>query len=284
MVRVVLCNNGLPWKAEAQRHMDQAGFGGQVTWEHLSHKDLIALLQKTVPVGETLSMVGEVVVEQLGFRRVLLGRIPVGEVKTLMDRWGDRVLERNIRRYLGPTSRVNQAIRATLADPDHSGDFYFFNNGITITCTQLRHNALQRDNHRVKLENMQIINGGQTCRSIQEALSQPGPEAREAATVLVRLYELEEDDPDLVAAITYATNSQNPVELRDLRANDAKQRELELSVAELGYRYRRRREANGGNGQSIPTSVAAEVVLAVWRRRPHQARNRRNAFLASSTS
>jgi hypothetical protein len=45
--------------------------------------------------------------------------------------------------------------------------------------------------------------------------------------VLLRLYELDETDENLVHDITYATNSQNPVDLRDLRANDTIQQKVD---------------------------------------------------------
>ncbi len=65
----------------------------------------------------------------------------------------------------------------------------------------------------------------------------------EAAEVLVRIYELERHDDALVEAITFATNSQNPVDLRDLRANDRRQQDLATSISGLGY----------GTGPSVRT-------------------------------
>jgi len=60
--------------------------------------------------------------------------------------------------------------------------------------------------------------------------------------VLVRIYELAEEDLDFVRDITYATNSQNPVDLRDLHSNDEIQRQLEIGMQDLGYTYKRQRE------------------------------------------
>jgi hypothetical protein len=90
--------------------------------------------------------------------------------------------------------------------------------------------------------------------------------------VLLRLYELPGEEQELVRNITYATNSQNPVDLRDLRSNDDRQRRLGASVAELGYQYRRQRGEPAGKPTEITSSTAAEAVLSVWRNRPNQAR------------
>ena len=50
--------------------------------------------------------------------------------------------------------------------------------------------------------------------------------------ILVRLYEVN-DDENIVKDITYATNSQNPIDFRDLKSNDYIQILLETSAADL---------------------------------------------------
>jgi hypothetical protein len=97
------------------------------------------------------------------------------------------------------------------------------------------------------------------------------PEPAEAY-VLLRLYQLPSDNEDLVQKITFATNSQNPVDLRDLRANDEVQRRLEMDISQLGFSYRRKRSDSGLRPLDITSGVAAEAILSVWRHRPHQAK------------
>jgi hypothetical protein len=79
-----------------------------------------------------------------------------------------------------------------------------------------------------------------------------------------------------VQDITYATNSQNPVDLRDLRSNDEIQRQLEIGMADLKYTYKRQREEGGISSSTITSATTAEAVLAIWKERPHQAKFRRN--------
>jgi hypothetical protein len=209
----------------------------------------------------------------MDFSRILVGRISVTEIAGLISRHGDRLLERNIRRYLGlQGNRVNEAIRLTLESPERS-NFYFYNNGITLTCDKFSYNALQAGDFQVKVENLQIINGGQTCMTIFQTMRQatlfPNPTE---AYVLLRLYQLPSDNEDLVQKITFATNSQNPVDLRDLRANDEVQRRLEMDISQLGFSYRRKRSDSGIRPLDITSGVAAEAILSVWRHRPHQAK------------
>ena len=166
---------------------------------------------------------------------------------------------------------MNEAVASTLRSPEQRPNFYFYNNGVTIICSQFRHNALLADNTAVQIDGLQIVNGGQTSRTVQQVAKDIGPEVAEAQ-VLVRIYELPQDDYSFVQSITYATNSQNPVDLRDLRSNDAKQHDLGQALSELGWTYRRQRTDQVTIGRELTSAAAAEAVLAVWRQRPHQAR------------
>lgn len=278
VVKMVLCNNGERWNDSAQKLIDAAGFASsQVSWVHLNHNDIVKVLQKQKSVDDALQLHGKAVIEDFNYRRVLIGKVGIQMIADLFNRHGDQLLERNIRRYLGMNrNRVNTAIHDTLADDEKRKNFYFFNNGITMICRKFRHNALQGEDFQLKLEGIQIINGGQTCKTIQQTLNEPDMLRDFSDTyVLLRLYELADDDRQFVDDITYATNSQNPVDLRDLRANDDQQRTLELGMKDLGFSYRRKRDDTSVRSDELTSLVVAEAVLAVWRRKPFQAKFRR---------
>ena len=280
-VCVVLCNNGTKWSEQAQNWIAQSGFTeDQVKWVHYNHDCIVSVLQRKKAVDDSIRLEGKAVIEDFNFRRVLIGKVAVTEIAELFNRHNDLLLERNIRRYLGlHSNRVNSAIHETLVNKQKRDNFYFFNNGITMICRKFRHNALQGENYQLKLEGMQIINGGQTCKTIQQTLypSQQRlfEESFENVYVLLRIYELSEDDQDFVRDITYATNSQNPVDLRDLRSNDEIQRQLEIGIKDLGYIYKRKREEARGGSSVVNSSIVAEAVLAIWLKKPQQAKFRR---------
>ena len=273
-VAAVAANNGPGWSKAAQQRIDNArkDFGDQVDWQHVGPDELLLLLQSQKPIDTTLQLTGQASVETFDFRRVMIGRMSVSELARLAESFGDRLLERNIRRYLGLAgNRVNEAVATTLRDPAQRSNFYFYNNGITITCSQFRHNALQQGNWQVQVAGLQIVNGGQTSKTVQQVARDLGPDIA-SAHVLVRIYELPQSDDDLVGAITFATNSQNPVDLRDLKANDGRQKILAESIKGLGYTYRLKREDQPVPPSEFTSAVIAEAVLAIWRHRPHQAR------------
>ncbi len=274
-VRFVLCNNGLEWTNQAQELIHMEAFPESVRFEHANQDTLIQLLQSTQPVKETIRFQGKSIVDDFNYIRVFVGKVAVTEIAEILGRHGDRLLERNIRRYLGMIgNRVNEGIKATLSDPKERPNFYFYNNGLTLTCKKFDYNALQATDHPVKVEGLQIINGGQTCKTIEATLKniEASAENLDQAFVLVRLYQLPDDGEDLIRTITYATNSQNPVDLRDLRSNDERQRALQASIAELGYTYRRQRSEDSFKVTDVTSATAAEAVLSIWRRKPQQAK------------
>ena len=279
MLRIIACNNGHKWSNASQEVIDRFGNNDQITWRHINHDILVGILQRTRTVDDTISLVGKAIVEDMNFSRVCIGRVSVSEIARLMKTHRDRLLERNIRNFLGLYgNRVNEDIRNTLLS-DEPSNFYFFNNGLTVICKDFSYNALQAGDYKINLENLQIVNGGQTCMTILETYEEcmkANKYLPEDATVLIRIYKLssnEKETDDIISQITLATNSQNPVDLKDLRANDEKQKKLSMSIEELGYFYRRKRaEITTKSSTDITPGIAAIAVLSVWRQEPHRAK------------
>ena len=278
-IKCIFVNNGIKWNADGDNHIRNANFPkNQVYFDHFNHKDIVDSLQSKDSINETIKLSGKSIQEDFNFKRVLIGKINIVELAELFHRHGENLLEQNIRKHLGSRrNRVNEAIRSTLLGTKRD-NFYFYNNGITMICSKFSYNALQADNWSIKIDDLQIINGGQTCKTILHTVKE-NPDVDYSQTyVLVRLYELSGDDTDnLITDVTIATNSQNPVDLRDLRANDELQRRLETDIAELGYSYKRKKDsASSQPDKTILSSVAAESIYAIWRKRPHQAKFKKN--------
>ena len=277
-VTFVMLNNGLSWNQDGQNYIDNAFAGqNQVRFEHFSHIDIMRYINMGQDINTQVSLSGKAIQENFNYKRVLLGRVSVMEVYKLMEEFGDSLLEKNIRRYLGKNV-VNDGIADTLLDTDKRQNFFFFNNGATMICKKFSFNALQEQNWIVKTDDLQIINGGQTCKTIHQTIKENPNLDFSQTYLLVRLYEVEDtENPGIIQDIIYATNSQNPVDFRDLKSNDECQRILETGAQDLGYVYKRKRD-NTSNINVIPSTVAAEAVFAVWRECPHLAKYRRNEF------
>ncbi len=275
-VRLLLCNNGAKWADQADHWVQQAKgqFGDQLEVEHFNHDAIVRTLQRQPRVDEVLTLTGKMVAEDLNFKRVLVGRISVHELHRIFETHGDRLLDRNIRRYLGPANRINAEIFRTLTNQEESDNFYFYNNGITAICDHFDYNAMQMADYRVQLKNLQVINGGQTCRTIHQALEEDSSRGSNSF-VLMRIYQVPSDSKEIVREITRATNSQSPVDLRDLHSNDEIQKTLAMGIKNLGFTYKHHREEGAGGEDVVSSAQVAEATLAVWRGRPHQAKFRR---------
>lgn len=272
-IRAIALNNGLKWNASAQEQINLSGFSSQVSWEHVNHDTLFDLLKNNEKVNADIQLTGQAIVENMNFSRVCIGRMAVSEVAKLIQMHGNRLLERNVRRYLGlQGNRVNMDIYSTLEkDPDN---FYYYNNGLTLVCQKFNYNALQQGDFILKTKDLQIVNGGQTSMTLHHYL-QKNETIADNAFVLVRIYELPDEQYDsYIHKITHATNNQNPVDLKDLRANDEKQQELELGMKELGYIYHRKRSTTTVRSGDMSSGIVAEAILSTILQKPHQAKFR----------
>jgi hypothetical protein len=287
-VRFLLCSNGASWKVpESQAIIDREHFGDRAKFEHVNHDVLVQILGTTQPVKESIKFTGKSLTEDIQYVRVFIGKVAVSEIARIMEAHGDRLLDRNIRRYLGlQGNRVNEAIQRTLLDDHQRPNFFFYNNGVTLICERFDFNSLQSENHIVRVEGLQIINGGQTSKTIQATFAaaqhQLFPPGAEDAHVLVRLYQVPRDAGPSVQTITYAINSQNPVDLKDLRSGDERQKKLEMSMKDLGFDYRRQRSDGALATKDISVGIAAEAVLSVWRERPQRAKFRQGELFDKS--
>lgn len=275
-VTFVMLNNGLTWNQDAQNHIDNAfRQQKQVLFEHFNHNNIIQYINRQKPIDTQMALLGKSVQEDFNYKRVVIGKVSVMEIFRLIEEHGDSLFEKNIRRYLGRNA-VNEGIIETLLSEQNRANFFFFNNGITMICDQFSYNGLQSQDWILKIKRLQIINGGQTCKTIHQVMKDNPEEDFSKVYVLIRLYEVS-DDENIINDITYATNSQNPVDFRDLKSNDECQVLLEKGVADLGLTYKRKRD-NVISTNTIPSTVAAEAVFAVWRGKPFLAKYKRNEF------
>ena len=283
-IKCVFTNNGMKWNTDGDNHIKNSGLPEhQTKFEYFNHNDIVYSIQSKKGINETLQLIGKSVQENFNFKRILVGKMNVVDLANLFDKHGDNLLNRNIRNYLGTSANiVNTAIKDTLMS-EKKENFYFYNNGITMICSNFTYNGLQSENWMVKVNDLQIINGGQTCKTIQRTIKDNSITDYINTYVLIRLYELSGDDMDsLITDITIATNSQNPVDLRDLRANDDLQKRLETAVADLGYTYKRKKNNTiPPRDTIILSSVAAESIYSVWKKKPYQAKFKKNELFGT---
>jgi hypothetical protein len=169
------------------------------------------------------------------------------------------VFNDNVRVYLTKKNRVNRKIHAT-ALSDKNVEFWYLNNGITMTCDGFSYQPGVRA-PAVSLQNVQIVNGGQTCNALFEAYAEK-PEKVKEVLILARIYETRARN--ITSDIAEATNSQTPINTRDLHSNDDVQQKLEESFRDLGMFYERKAKQHQGQQRSkrIDAMSAGQAFLA----------------------
>ncbi len=154
-----------------------------------------------------------------------LALLPGEMLGRIYGRWGQRILERNVRSFLQARGAVNQGIRKTLGEEPSM--FLAYNNGISATADGVELAGESGNLALIRVENLQIVNGGQTTASIYDAYRRKVDLG--AVTVQMKLTVL--DDPtrvdDVVPLISRYANSQTKVSFSDFSANDPFHVELE---------------------------------------------------------
>lgn len=176
----------------------------------------------------------------------VLSVIPGKIVKDLYDSYQDKLLESNVRLFLGvqkakkqkhgrkskkPLS-VNTCIRETLVNSPSK--FMAYNNGISATGTKAEFEMVNSELGFITyIKDFQIVNGGQTTVSIYKAYKDYGEELEldkvfvsMKLTIVENTRDLEED----ITAISVSSNRQNTVKFADFSSNNFFNRSLDRII------------------------------------------------------
>lgn len=156
--------------------------------------------------------------------------------------FGYQIFEPNVRAHISK-SKVNMAIKESLIHRASRKEFHFLNNGLTVICKSFSKPTDNRPCFRVVEPG--VVNGLQTVVALHEAyhlLSSTHQEHLEKnCHVLVRL--LKQSAVKDVDRVVLATNTQNPMQARNLRSNTTEQQYYEKLFAEMGWFYERKQGA-----------------------------------------
>ena len=90
--------------------------------------------------------------------------LPGSVLASLYEDYGDRLLEQNVRTFLQFRGNVNKGLRNTILN--YPEMFFAYNNGITATAESIQINEKNGHLELQAINNLQIVNGGQTTASI----------------------------------------------------------------------------------------------------------------------
>ena len=146
-------------------------------------------------------------------------------IADLYKRYSSRLLDRNVRSFLSFTGK-NKGLRETIRE--HPERFIAYNNGLTITATEISVDH-KKDKLFIKsLTDFQIVNGGQTTASIYFSKKEGLDISKVAVMAKINVVkDLKESDvDDLISNISKFSNTQTNVSAIDLRSRSKELREL----------------------------------------------------------
>ena len=226
---------------------------------------------------EELNLIGSMVLTDKDY----IGLVNVGTYFDFITDDSGRLIQvyfdSNVRDYQGHNI-VNTSIAETLSDRTKQGDFWWFNNGVTILASDIR---LITQN-KIIIENPEIVNGQQTSREIFNYFTaNPELKQSEVRNVLVRI--IKPNNEEARDQIIFATNNQTNIPKYSLRVTDAIHYQIEMYFKTRGLYYDRRknfyRNQKKKNSDIIGVSFLAQCLISIILRKPDFARARPSTLL-----
>ncbi|MBN1971835.1 MAG: AIPR family protein [Candidatus Delongbacteria bacterium] len=162
----------------------------------------------------------------------------------LYDDFGDRLLEQNVRTFLQFRGKVNKEIRNTIKnDPEM---FFAYNNGLTATAESVEYDENKKEIY--KIDNFQIVNGGQTTASLYTAFKKEKCVLNKIfVQIKLNIISKKEDVETIVPKISRFANTQNKVNATDFYSNHP----YHLRIEELSRRL-------------WATSISGSIIETHW--------------------
>ena len=194
------------------------------------------------------------------------------------------VLSENVRGFI-LKSDFNKNIRETLEESPSK--FFMYNNGITIIASDVKVDPFPNGvKSQVTVENLQVLNGGQTLRTIHkynEDNKLAGLTNLQKAEILVRIFKV--TDKSLMNKIAEYTNSHNAISNRDLKSISSEQVKLEQYLENFGIQYIRKNGDSGDDSaKDFDYSVSMEKlgqILYAIKGNPESATNKKKLIFES---
>ncbi|AZJ34461.1 hypothetical protein D6T69_02520 [Tenacibaculum singaporense] len=174
---------------------------------------------------------------------------------------------------------VNKEIRKTLINQNENEDFWWLNNGVTITAIDATFAS-----KKLHIEDPQIVNGLQTSFEIHKYFSENKIES-EKRNVLLRVIKVQDEKSRL--NVIKATNSQTNIPPASLRATDPIHRDIEDFLFSKGYYYDRRKNYHKNQGKPVNKIISipylAQIITGIYNQKPDYARARPSTLIKNNS-
>ena len=210
-------------------------------------------------------------VASIGNGRVAVCRLPVKELVTWPGIADRKLFELNVRRELR-RNKVRKAIDRAIARKADHANFLAFHNGITVICERFDDSS----SSKLVVKNMSVVNGAQSTVAFFDNSAELSDDLR----IVAKFVEVP-PDRQVAREVAVRSNTQNPVNARNLRARDGIQLRLEAEFRDQypSIVYETRPDASiSENRDVIQNDDAAQLLCAVYNQQPWVAIRRLSLF------
>lgn len=195
--------------------------------------------------------------------RIAVGLVPASQLAALPGIEDLSLFDRNVRLSEGRT-RINKELAETIQRSEEHALFPAFHNGLTMLTHGLEVGETSLDLHGIT-----VVNGCQSLLTLHDCRD----DLTDELSILVKVVQVERQT-DLPDRITYRSNNQNPVDIRDQRSTDVIQRDLQAQVRalygdRLGYAIRQGERIEAP--EELDNKTAAQFLMAVYLGEPWSA-------------
>jgi hypothetical protein len=212
-----------------------------------------------------------------GDERSLVTSISAKSLKQLFIKFANSGLFASNLRYYIKSAKIDDNIRYTIQQEPEK--FWYFNNGITITCEDY-----WIDDNTIHLTNFSIVNGGQTTNLIGNT------EFDEDFSILCKIikpkYDNYEENLLFLSKIAETSNTQKPIKTKDLIANRIEQLRLKKQMNDIGIylQVKRGEKINKSiykeQWQNASNDEMGQMLFSLVYQHPGLARNSKNKMLS----
>ena len=211
-------------------------------------------------------------VDNTGNVELLITILKGEELANLCEEYGDELFSSNVRRFLGlRKGSVNWGIFNTLSS-DEKSLFVAYNNGIVGICRDYKIHS----QGKIMLERFAVVNGAQTVNVLLKAKEK----SFDFSEVYVPAKIIKTKSSSIAAEIARTANSQNPTNVRDLRALDKLHQQLNNIFGKFGYTYIYKRGIGVKGKNKVKMKELAQALVAFKFGEPHTAYARVNTIFS----
>lgn len=152
----------------------------------------------------------------------------------IYEGYGHRLLEKNVRVFLGSSRKINAGIQKTIIDEPEM--FFAYNNGITATAEDITIQQLPKGRAITKIKNLQIVNGGQTISSIYYAHRKNISVSKVKVQMKLSVIDNVKNMEEITSEISRCANTQNKVDSADFSSNHKFHNDIEKKSKLRSYK------------------------------------------------